>query len=400
MYYKYEMFMKKLFLFLCFMFLPFAANADEITENIDGIWYRIDIESLEAEVYHSLDGEPYKGEIVIPETIEYKGATFRVTKIGEQAFSQCVKLTAVTIPNNVTTIEESAFTGCLKLASINLGEGLTSIGRWAFRYCKGLVSISLPASVTTIGDEAFYLSGLESLTIPDGVTVIGNHVFHDCTSLKSVTIGDGLTEIGNWAFQGCTSLNSLTFGTGLKTIGESAFQNCSSLTTLSIPSNVSTIGPAAFFGCESLMSVNIGDGVTEIGGSAFANCNTLQSIVLGSKLTNIETLAFYHCTKLTDVYCYAETVPSTMSDTFLSAWIIYATLHVQASMIELYMATDTWNLFKEIVPLTESDPTPTAINAVKNEPADNNTTYDLTGRRHTQPGKGIIIRNGKKVVVK
>ena len=147
--------MKKLILFLCFMFLPFAANADEITENIDGIWYRIDIESLEAEVYHSLDGEPYKGEIVIPETIEYKGATFRVTKIGEQAFSQCVKLTAVTIPNNVTTIEESAFTGCLKLASINLGEGLTSIGRCAFRYCTNLTAISFPASTTAIGDEAF-----------------------------------------------------------------------------------------------------------------------------------------------------------------------------------------------------------------------------------------------------
>jgi hypothetical protein len=148
------------------------------------------------------------------------------------------------------------------------------------------------------------------------------------------------------------------------------------------------------------MSVNIGDGVTEIGGSAFANCYTLQSIVLGSKLTSIGTLAFYHCTKLTDVYSYAETVPSTMSDTFLSTWIIYATLHVQASMIELYMATDPWNLFKEIIPLTESDPMPTAINAVKHKPTDNDTTYDLTGRRHAQSSKGIIIRNGKKVVVK
>ena len=33
----------------------------------------------------------YKGDIIIPETVEFKGITYRVTSIGERAFENCEK---------------------------------------------------------------------------------------------------------------------------------------------------------------------------------------------------------------------------------------------------------------------------------------------------------------------
>ncbi|MBQ7855476.1 MAG: leucine-rich repeat domain-containing protein, partial [Muribaculaceae bacterium] len=41
-----------------------------------------------------------------------------VTKIGEDAFSDCIGLTSITIPNSVTEIGKGAFYGCSSLKSI------------------------------------------------------------------------------------------------------------------------------------------------------------------------------------------------------------------------------------------------------------------------------------------
>ena len=82
------------------------------------------------------------------------------------------------IPKSVTSIEGNylsyggAFSGCVGLTSISLPEGLTSIGVGAFRDCTGLTSITLPESLTSIGDSAFYdCGGLTSVTLPEGLNL-------------------------------------------------------------------------------------------------------------------------------------------------------------------------------------------------------------------------------------
>ena len=63
------------------------------------------------------------------------------------------------------------------------------------------------------------------------------------------------------------------------------------------------------------------------------------------------------CSKLTDVYCYAETVPS------MGGWggSSNAILHVPSSSVNLYKETAPWSSFKEFVALTDSDPKPDSI---------------------------------------
>jgi hypothetical protein len=132
-----------------------------------------------------------------------------VTRIGENAFSDCIGLTSVTIPDSVTSIEFGAFYGT-GLTSVIIPNKVTSIWDWTFGNCTSLTSVNIGSGVTSIGSEAFYGAGLTSVTIPNKVTSIGNSAFNNCTSLASVNIGSGVTSIGHGAFWD-TGLTSVTF---------------------------------------------------------------------------------------------------------------------------------------------------------------------------------------------
>ena len=70
---------------------------------------------------------------------------------------------------------------------INIEEGTLVISEMAFDGCSSLSSISIPNSVTNIGRYAFRgCNGLSSVTIGDGVTSIGNGTFSDCSGLTSI----------------------------------------------------------------------------------------------------------------------------------------------------------------------------------------------------------------------
>ena len=153
---------------------------------VDGIYYNITSyadETVEVTYkgtyYYSYSGE-YSGSVSIPENVTYDGTTYRVTSIGDYAFSSCSGLTSVVIGNSVT-----------------------SIGDYAFYDCSGLTSVEIPNSVTSIGKSAFYdCSGLTSIVIPNGVTSIGVEAFRGCSGLTSVMITNGVTSIGDMAFYG------------------------------------------------------------------------------------------------------------------------------------------------------------------------------------------------------
>jgi hypothetical protein len=66
--------------------------------------------------------------------------------------------------------------------------------------------------------------------------------------------------------------------------------------------------------------------------------------------------AFTHCSNLEEVYCYAETVPSTSLDAFVGCYPQNAILYVPASAIDDYKTTEPWSQFGTIkeIPGTSS----------------------------------------------
>lgn len=123
---------------------------------------------------------------------------------------------------------------------------------------------------------------------------------------------------------------------------------------MTIPNSVKSIGWTAFSGCSGLTNVNIPNSVTGIGGYAFAGCSGLTSVTIGSGITGIGEKAFGSCPELSDVYCLAESVPSTFSNAFEYSYIDYATLHVPRKSIDAYKTTEPWKIFKNVVAIDNS----------------------------------------------
>ena len=79
-----------------------------------------------------------------------------VTKIKENAFSDCYSLKKVDIQSNkIVEVGNYCFEECQKLTRIDFLDGVKKIGDYCFAGCKALTEVSLPNTVLKIGKNAF-----------------------------------------------------------------------------------------------------------------------------------------------------------------------------------------------------------------------------------------------------
>ena len=100
-------------------------------------------------------------------------------------------------------------------------------------------------------------------------------------------------------------------------------------------------------------------------------------------------------------YNWSDT-EGTHNETIYQYYMIeHATLHVPASLVESYKQTFPWNMFGNIVALTDEEMADGIMENVKIEKFKNErAVFNLQGQRVKTLQKGLNIVDGKKVVVK
>ena len=263
----------------------------------------------------------------------------------------------VTLPSTVETIGDNAFRGS-GIRSIVLPEGLKTIGIGAFSDCVYLNEITLPDTVKEIGSFAFsitnatltdlvdkyqnqgenyeYISGLKHIKLPKTIDKMGSYVFMNDYELTGVVLPENLEKIPVGTFYNCTNLSDIVIPDSCREIGAYAFYKCNYAGVSTIISedageqysytgidlkNVEKIGSYAFYKTENLISVE-GEHISEIGlfafresaiaiidlskceklsGGAFYGCAFLNDVILPESLDTISNYAFYGCSRLSSL---------------------------------------------------------------------------------------------------
>lgn len=377
---------------------------------VDYITY--EVTSVSPNAVRTIDYDMSGGTVVdIPETVSHSVATYSVTAIRSQSFTN-KGLTSVTIgdniigigfnafyqnqisneiiiPDSVTTIEGRAFDDNL-ITDVRLGTNVATIEFGAFRNNPLSTVLSLAVTPPTIVTDPSYPNILDSFshdrsnidlivtnnTTDEYVTNGGafwtgfKMVFeatspttvevsnYDPANGTSVTIPSDVTvgsnvfdviKIDDSAFENI-GLTSVTIPDSVTEIGISAFE-LNNLTSVTIPDSVTLIHTTAF-AQNSISNLSLGANVNNIGIGAFID-NSLSDVTIPSNVTFIGLLAFGN-NPLTDVTSLATTPPTITTgtnDTFaFNRSNIH--LHIPAGTMGAYV-TDAGALWTGFNPVTE-----------------------------------------------
>ena len=188
--------------------------------------------------------------VQLPDTLE---------SIGLYVFDNCSNLQSIVIPAKIRKINKYTFNGCSNLRIIEFKGRIDSVGENAFKGCKnlqpnGVVGLNDEMKKVILGqidytppyvvDHDDAKLRVEELEIHGGM--IDPHEYENAPKLKKLIIPNGV-YISDGAFQGCSNLEEIVFdgelvgGDGkpkLTEIGENAFYGCKKLSSSNIKGDV------------------------------------------------------------------------------------------------------------------------------------------------------------------
>lgn len=257
----------------------------------------------------------------------YASISGMLTNKGGDTIEYCPKgyLGTPTIPQTVTKIADNAFAGCSRLSEVNIPIWVTSIGTTAFNGASGITKVTFEgnrSAALTVGSKAFYgcisikdivflANELPNASERKGITISASAFYGvSGSTLTSVSVGENviISSIGANAFYQQTQLSDFTFedGATLGTIGANAFDGCTALHEFEVPASVTSIGQYAFNGCTALISLTFAEATDEdakinIATYAFNGCIKIRTVLLPDHLASFNSAAFEGCIALTSL---------------------------------------------------------------------------------------------------
>lgn len=199
-----QYYIKLLCLTFCLFFSMSAFSAEIVT--IGGLKYELNGSEAYVAGY---EGTPT--DVVIPETVESDGQTFRVTQILDNAFNSCNSITSLTSTGtNLWLVGDNAFNSCEQIKEVNLS--CQRIGYKAFYNCSNLKKVVL-SGVNTIG-LGNYQEGVRYIQWE--YDVHSGYTFANCPNLVCIDLGRALVNVSNDIFQNCTKISYIVIPSSCK----------------------------------------------------------------------------------------------------------------------------------------------------------------------------------------
>lgn len=259
----------------------------------------------------------YTGNVVIPATVTYNDQVYKVTAIGEGAFTMEEEMTGIQIGENVTTIGMTAFFNCKKISSLTIPSNVKTIKHGAFIACIGINEITIEEGVNTINGGAFSGCGFATVTLPASAKYLDNGILASCPNLEEIKVAEG-----NPTFKSIDGILYNTDGTILWQYPAGKPE-----TEFIIPAHVTTLFESSFEGLEHLKKITIPATVTKIDDAVFAQAQSF-----------------------TDIYCEAENpIYLANESVFDPTTFTKAILHVPDNAVKAYKTANIWSKFAEIM---------------------------------------------------
>lgn len=193
--------------------VPLQAFTIANEDGTGGINYKaLDADEPQVKVCYQLTKADQEIDLFIPDSVEYAGLTYAVTKVEDEAFVNDNTIESLTTTSVLKEIGARAFMFCINLEEVNLADGIETIGDAAFFGCNAFTSFNIPGTVKSVGYKAFAECAALTDIYYDGTKDQWNALPNIGMAgiAKSVTIHfiDGETENGKGNIVGISNANA------------------------------------------------------------------------------------------------------------------------------------------------------------------------------------------------
>ncbi|EAY09348.1 surface antigen BspA-like [Trichomonas vaginalis G3] len=266
-----------------------------------------------------------------------------VEEIDEFAFSKCISLNSITIPNKVQHISVTAFPSNTRIifenplsslavlytyrsgdsikeilpnkivlndgSIINHDGSIDRIGEYDFEEKNNLIKVHFPSSLKYISVRGFLKCYNLKEVIFESSDVIydpGDSFLYCPVTIKYNNVGNIILpyqyansnetgeittsfKLSPYSFYR-SKFTSITIEQRLKSIPKNCFGFCLNLTRINLPDSIETIGEMAFCYCINLKSILIPNSVKSIGENAFGGCFSIKSLKIPPSVENTDRI--------------------------------------------------------------------------------------------------------------
>lgn len=373
-----------------------------------------------------VDGITYLGTVALSSN---SSLTFREGTLGiadKFRAANVDNVSNLTFPSTLRYIGSNAFSG-FGIKNIVLPDGLEEIGKKAFYQRANISEVSFPNTMQFIGESAFSETGLTQVSLPSTISKLGRWafsnngslkkvlynvkdgmgmgIFSSCDNLVEAVVGSDVKILPPHCFVSCDSLKIVQLGESVERISESSFEACGNLESIDFPESLRFIEKSAFEDCKRLKEIKLPEGLLSVGGGrtdgAFSYCSALYRVELPSTLREIGYWAFRSDGIMEVVSHITTPFPIDQYD-FGGLCPREGTLTVPRGTKEVYLQTEGWNKFQNII--EEGNGDESAIEYIISKSTIPITIYNITGRKTSgQRGLNIVRYSDgtvKKVILK